>query len=216
MSTNPLKWIGTESGISEPPQWSTGCGTSRGDPTSTTYCPTGADTVLQSPKAWFFVPGYGVRALSDLKTVYHDSVGNNAVLEMDFAIDRTGNIEAQQAASYKAFGDWIRSCYGKPAASTSGNSSQLVLPVPAGTSIDRVMIQEMVEYGERVRNYTVETQTQTGGTWSPFMTGQAVGNKRIYVAPQASTGFTAFRLTVSASIGVPLITNFAAFESTNC
>lgn len=214
VSPNPLKWIGTESGFSDPPQWSTGCTSSRGDPTSTTFCPTGADTVLQSPKAWFYVPGYGVRPLSELKTVYHDSVGNNAVLELDFAIDRTGNVDPVQAESYKAFGDWIRNCYGSPVASTSGNTSSLTLSVPSGHSIDRVMMQEMIEYGERVRAYTVESLQ--GGSWSTYMTGQAIGNKRIFVAKEASTGISAFRLNVTQSVGVPLITNFAAFDSSKC
>ena len=76
--------------------------------------------------------------------VYHHTVGQNAVLELDFAIDRNGQVDPAHATRYKEFGDWIRSCYGKPVASTSGNATQtLLLKMPTGSaSIDRVWVRE--------------------------------------------------------------------------
>ena len=44
-------------------------------------------------------------------------------MELDFAIDRTGNVAPAHAALYEAFGNWRRACYGTPLASA---------PLPAG------------------------------------------------------------------------------------
>ena len=48
----------------------------------------------------FYVPGTPLRSLATLIQVYHDTVGNNGVLEMDFAIDRTGRVDSQMADAY--------------------------------------------------------------------------------------------------------------------
>ena len=37
---------------------------------------------------WFFEPGMPIRPLKTLIEVYHQTVGRNCVLEMDFAINR--------------------------------------------------------------------------------------------------------------------------------
>ena len=41
---------------------------------------------------WFYVEGTPLRPLSELITTYHNSVGMNTVMELDFAIDRTGQV----------------------------------------------------------------------------------------------------------------------------
>lgn len=60
--------------------------------------------------------GLGVNSLADLISVYHNTVGANSLLELDFAIDETGQVDPVHAAAYQAFGDWIRGCYGTPGA----------------------------------------------------------------------------------------------------
>jgi hypothetical protein len=42
---------------------------------------------LQVSDAWFYEAGLSVRPLSELVDVYHHTVGQNAVLELDFAIN---------------------------------------------------------------------------------------------------------------------------------
>ena len=81
--------------------------------------------------------------LSTLASWYHNSVGSNAHLELDFAIDRTGNIAPAHAAAYSQFGAWIRSCYGNPLATgaipAGSNSVTIDLPLSA---VDRVSMVE--------------------------------------------------------------------------
>eukprot|EP01116_Phalansterium_solitarium_P016964 TRINITY_DN405_c0_g2_i2.p2 TRINITY_DN405_c0_g2~~TRINITY_DN405_c0_g2_i2.p2 ORF type:complete len:393 (-),score=132.08 TRINITY_DN405_c0_g2_i2:133-1311(-) len=142
VSPNPVRWIGTEFGNDAAPIWSTGTAEGNGDPDSPVWNSAACDTTLQRADRWFYFPGDPVRTLSELIQVYHSTVGNNGVLELDFAIDRTGNVHPDHARAYAGFGDWIRSCYGSPVASTSGNGTQLVLTLPARTRLDRITVRE--------------------------------------------------------------------------
>lgn len=76
--------------------------------------------------------------------VYHSTVGQNAVMELDFAIDLDGLVDPTHAQRYKEFGDWIRACYDTPIARTSGNSTAvMLLRIPSSSpAIDRVWVRE--------------------------------------------------------------------------
>ncbi|EDQ91734.1 uncharacterized protein MONBRDRAFT_31183 [Monosiga brevicollis MX1] len=120
--TSPIKWVGTESGLAGYPTWATGCSVAQGDPTANGYCPVGGDTYVQNGH-WFWRPGFALRSVQQMVEVYHMTVGNNQVLELDFAIDDTGNVPSDASAVYHALGAWARACYGMPVANMSGNSS---------------------------------------------------------------------------------------------
>lgn len=60
LSKSPVRWVGTESGLPNAKDiWSTATQqndySGTGDPNSPVFAPPGCDTVLQSPKAWFWV-----------------------------------------------------------------------------------------------------------------------------------------------------------------
>eukprot|EP01083_Nonionella_stella_P289402 984789_1 len=136
-----------ESGMPDGPIWSLGSSTGTGDPNGTTFVPTGCSTTLQNKDHWFYTPSVGIRDLETLIQVYHDTVGSNGVLELDFGIDRTGNVAPDQYIRYKQFGDWIRQCYGKSLNSThgkamNGHNNMMELEVMDSDSkmFDRVMI----------------------------------------------------------------------------
>ena len=88
----------------------------------------------------------------------------------------------------KELGDFVRTCYGKPLAATSSataSSEPLVLNLPSSavaTSFDRVVLQEDLAQGQRVRAYTVEHRASAEQPWVPFSTGTSIGNKRIDLA----------------------------------
>lgn len=211
VSPNPVRWVGTESGTPQGPLWSTGC-SNQGDPTSTEWCPAGCDTTLQEGDTWFYVPGTAIRTLAELIEVYHKTVGQNGVLELDFAIDREGRVNDTHAARYTEFGTWIRNCYGTPVANTTGSGSQLSFHMPTGAgAVDRVMLREDISQGQRIREFSVEYQGSAGGAWTAFASGTSVGNKFISVAPAPVTA-TAFRLNVTSSIAEPVVSTFAVFS----
>ena len=59
-----------------------------------------------------------------------------------------------------------------------------------------------------MRAYSVEVQV--GGAWSPFTTGDGVGNRRVDLH-SATVLATAVRLNISQAIAEPIIMQFAAF-----
>jgi hypothetical protein len=229
LSPQPLRWAGTEGDVPPgwPNIWSTCCDVSRfpgcpGNSTGAFFDPSGVDYTLQQSDTWFFEPGVPVRPLSELVTVYHNTVGSNVVLELDFAIDRTGRVAPSHAAQYAAFGNWIRSCYGTPLANASlaAGGTVLVLTLnPSSPStpvtFDRVMIQEDQAYGQNVAGYTVEYQATSGGSWLPLASGITIGNKRIHVLPGPLSGVAA-RLTLTDLLDTSHISTFAAFAPGPC
>ena len=209
--------MGTESGDPRAEIWSTGS-SGAGDPDSAVVCPKGCDTTLQLGDVWFFQQQTGIRSLAEPIHVYHATVGRNGVLELDFAIDRDGLVAPSHAARYKELGDWVRSCYGAQAVlaeardvacAAQGCSVEIALG-GAGGSVDRVVVQEDIGLGQRIRAYTVEVMG-AGGAWQPFSEGHSVGHKRIDLGTPVNA--TRLRLTVTAFIApAPLtIARFAAF-----
>jgi hypothetical protein len=135
ISPNAVRWVGTEAGAAPTPNWGSGF-TGGGNPASDTFCPSESDTTLQNGDQWFYDPTSGIRTLAELQDVYHDTVGHNSFLMMDFAPTPEGLIAPDQVArcelhpttphaqcssprlilplnarADKEFGDWMRGCY---------------------------------------------------------------------------------------------------------
>ena len=72
--------------------WSEQCSTDR------------CDALPLQVHEWFWRETFPLRPLSEMIETYHHSVGNNGVLELDFAIDDTGNVHPTHAAEYKVHG----------------------------------------------------------------------------------------------------------------
>lgn len=64
--------------------------------------------------------------------------------------------------------------------------------------------------GQRIRSYTVEFQPLGSSAWLPFSNGTSVGNKRIDIL-NSPVKATQLRLTVTAAIAEPIVSDFAAF-----
>ena len=86
-------------------------------------------------------------------------------------------------AKYAEFGSWIRACYGTPLATASlaPGQASLTLPLPAGSTFDRISLEEVQTLGQFVFSYTVTAQTAAG--WVVFSQGVSIGSKRIDVLP---------------------------------
>ena len=159
--------------------------------------------------------------LTDLVKFYHSSVGANGHLEIDLAVDRTGNVDPTHAAAYKQFGDWIRACYGSPVATGSlpagATSFTLALPGGAGGSVvDRVALSEDQTSGQLIISYTVEALPAGGSAWVPFSGGVSVGSKRIDVAAGGPVAATALRFSITADWGQSPGVTMAAFAPDGC
>lgn len=208
VSLNPVRWCGSEGG--SPPGWptiwsTTACepawcpaGSGSGAPpnaTNASWYPSGVDATIQLNDHWFFTPDDGLHPIADLASFYHRSVGANGHLEIDFAIDRTGRIAPAHAATYAAFGAWIKGCYSTPVAtgSIAVGQNSVVINVN-GDIVNRVMMIENIAGGQFVIDYTVEVLI--GTSWGPFSSGKTIGAKRIDVAASSSTNVSAVRVTI--------------------
>eukprot|EP00939_MAST-03C_sp_MAST-3C-sp1_P000548 g548.t1 len=229
VSKSPSSWIGTESGIPSCADgiWSTGT-SSCGDPTSTDYVPKTCDTTLQNGDHWFWTPpSSSIRTIQELVEVYHATVGSNGVLELDFAIDRRGLVDAVHAARYREFGDWIRSCYGNPVANAStlapsgpskdGSWSWIAYPKTEHT-IDRISIREDLRFGQRVQSFEVSA-TLDNGTFVSLTNGTSIGNRHIAVFREpirVSRIVLAVKTTSDDSNAKPVLRQFSVFSDTPC
>jgi len=210
VTKNQVRWVGTESGLPDYPIWSTGLD-GGGDPESTQWQPAGCDTTLQQGDHWFYEPQVGIRSLEELIDVYHATVGANGVLELDYAIDRTGRVDPAHKARYKELGEWIRSCYGSPVVQITPAISAVnaSVEVAVGAMIDRVILREDQSMGQRVRGYVVEVMAKGSSEWAVMAEGSSVGNKRIQLG--SSVVADRARLTVTEATDTPLLATFALF-----
>ena len=68
------------------------------------FVPSESDTTLQLTDSWFYDARDGIRSLAELQDVYHQTVGHNSLLMMDFSPTAEGIIAAEHAARYAEFG----------------------------------------------------------------------------------------------------------------
>jgi len=192
ISDNPICWIGSESGITTGEGvWSTGTNAGEGDPDSTDVCPKACDTPSLQENSWFFEDGVNVRSTSELVDVYHSTVGKNGVLELGFAPNKDGLIDHHHVASYKRFGHWRRACYEDNVwGSVEGALRQPVVEIDichgeygnnvrTSAEIDRLILQENIEFGYAVRSFSIEYLNSYGEWQAIYNTDSGIGNKKI-------------------------------------
>jgi len=98
------RWPGNERGNAGDPNW---CTISRKDlPNGGYWSPAEADTPAIG--RWFWTPRKRVDSLETLVGKYFTSVGRGGVLNFGLAPDRSGLIDAKDAARLKQFGAYIR------------------------------------------------------------------------------------------------------------
>jgi len=216
---NPVAWCGTESGhpsrdVGGGEIWNTDPGFF-GNPNGTQWIPKMCDPQLFQDHIWFWEPHLKVRTLAMMIPIYHDIVGRGMTMELAFSIDRDGLVEASHAQVYKQLGDWVRTCYGSPLASTSGIGNTFLLNLMPGQVVDRFQLEEDISLGQRVRNYTIRVRDSLN-SWSTLVEGSAIGRKRIHILGGPITVSSRFgsqlQLLVSHAIARPQVKAFMAFK----
>lgn len=227
------RWGGSESGTVPYPCWatfpycSTGAGESaakeirkngfallkHGDPEGTYWMPAMSDAPLRGRGGhdWFWEPGHEhlIYPLDKLVNMYCRSVGHNSTLIVGITPDTDGLLPRADVERLREFGREIRRIFNAPVASTSGKGNRIELNFDEATRFDVVVIQEEIEQGERVREYTLEIRRN--GTWQPLAEGSCIGHKRIHRLPVQQAD--AMRLTIHRAIAAPLIKRLAIYDS---
>ncbi len=225
--SNPRQWCGTESGypsrdVGPGSIWQTGEGFF-GDPNSTKWVDKFCDPQLFEDHIWFYEPDREVKTLKELIHIYHDIVGRGMIMELAFAINRDGLVEASHEKVYKELGAWVEKCYGRAVLSkqdTNGNRViELRLPEDEPASFDRIVLQEDIAMGQRIRNYTIDFVYLHGETIPLVTNGTSVGRKRIHVmgpdvvaAMQTGGRSRSVILTITDDIAPPHLKIFGLYE----
>ncbi len=224
------RWGGSESGTVSYPCWATfpyiatGAGETaqkniyannykllkEGDPNGKYWMPAMADAPLRGYNGrheWFWEPGdeAHIFPLENLVEMYYKSVGRNSTLIVGLTPDPTGLLPEPDVKRLKEWGEEIKRRFSKPIASTHGKGKKIELNLNKKTLVNHVIIQEDIQYGERVRTYKIEGYVNR--KWTVLSDGKSIGHKRI--EKFETQNIQKLRLTITSSIDQPLIKNLS-------
>ena len=229
-SPNLIRWAGTEGGHVKYPFWSADTAkkplgspdAGAGSPNGTFFAPGEADTCFQGGRkedglaapyggCWFYNKGMVPKSLAELVSSYHDSVGKNAFWLIDWTPTQEGILRPDHIERYKELGDWLHECYGVPIAEAAmGGLEQqdgaMSFTVPPGHQVDRVMLQEDLTDGQRVRGFEV----MQGG--AVLLSGSSIGNKYIGLLNETLPAGATVTLKITEQVGAAKVAKFAGYN----
>ncbi len=226
------RWGGSESGTVGYPCWatfpyySTGAGESahkaiaknnfqllkEGNKDGKYWMPAMSDAPLRGINhrhEWFWEPGdeENLFSVEQLVEMYYKSVGRNSTLILGLTPDPHGLMPEGDVKRLKAFGDEIKRRFSNPVASASGEGTKLMIKLSKKQSVNHVIIEEDIKFGERIRSYKVEALVDS--KWMLVCDGESIGNKRIQQFDTVTTD--RLRLVSDKYIDKPLIKNFSVY-----
>ncbi|MYW64365.1 alpha-L-fucosidase [Streptomyces sp. SID8379] len=126
-----------------------------------------AEADVSNRPGWFHHPDQKSKTAAQLFDLYEKSVGRNTTLLLNVPPSKAGTIDAADVAELTAFGQRVRTVYGRPVAENADGT----------TTFDRVAVREDIEHGQRVEEFAVEAEI--GGAWQRIATGTTIGHQRI-------------------------------------
>lgn len=177
------------------------------------------------------------KPLDELVNIYYTSVGRNAGLLLNLSPDTRGLIPDGDGRRLRDLAQVLGATFrtnfarGKSATATSvrgtyaagkavdGDGATFWAakdgdPAPAlevdlggPATFNVAMVQEMIAYGQRVEEFTIEALS--GGTWVPATKGTTVGHKRLLYFQQTTA--TKVRLTITKSRAAPTVREFGLY-----
>ena len=226
------RWGGSESGTVGYPCWATfpykatGAGESakkniakdgfnllkQGDAEGMYWMPAMSDAPLRGYNGrheWFWEPNdeQHIFPVENLMEMYYKSVGRNSTLIIGLTPDSDGLLPESDVKRLKEWGDEINRRFANPIASITGTGEKVTMKFNGPTKVNHVIIQEDIQYGERIRSYQVEGLIN--GKWSILAEGESVGHKRIEQFEEVAV--SRLRLKVNRYTREPKIKNLSAY-----
>jgi alpha-L-fucosidase len=222
---NLIRWVGNEQGVAPYPCWATADSTTNadgtvvitglnGNPYAPYWCPGESDFTLRWNKSfqggWFWTARQDsmMFTVDELMEKYVTSVGRNTNMLLGVVIDNRGLIPDADAKQMELLGKEIKKQYGTPFQQTSGTGTEYIIRMEKPVTIDRVVICENIEKGERVLKYSVKGKQ--GDTWVELSSGTNIGHKHIdKFLPQS---VSEIMLHITKYKAEPHIKSFAVYE----
>lgn len=88
---------------------------------------------------------------------------------------------------------------------------EIVFELKESAKINRVMLQEYIPLGQRVKAFTVEYR-DASGSWKSLGSGSTIGHKRILLTGTVTA--SAVRVKITSSLDVPVINGFGLYYDT--
>jgi len=213
-----IRWVGNEEGFVPYPGWNGakfdpktwGTLTSAdGDPNGDRWLPNEVDCRIRDTWFWNTKNAAALKSVDTLMGMYERSVGHGGVMLLNQTPDPTGLIPATDVKRVKEFSQEIERRYGAPIVTSQGKGKTVIAQPSSPMLVDAVSIMEDIHFGERVRKYVVEGMVD--GTWQTLAEGTAIGHKKIDKFDPIRVA--SVRLTVTESVGEPVIRQLAVFRT---
>eukprot|EP00948_MAST-09A_sp_MAST-9A-sp1_P002232 g2232.t1 len=221
LAKNPVAWIGTESGHAPGPIWDTSsdCKSGAGVPNGSIYIPKEVDLTLQNADTWFYHEGTGYKSLSEMVSIYHDSVGYGGNMLLNLEPPTNTTLPKVAMDTYKQLGDFIRNCYGEGAspsptalASTTctSNCNSVKISINNKAMIDRILIKEELRNGQNVESFAILADGKV------IANGTAIGRSLILRLDHSVVVQESIELRVESAKAPPTFRLFAIPDPKSC
>lgn len=205
----------------------------RGHPDGTIWMPSEVDVSVRPGWYYHASEDHKLKSLSRLTDIYYESVGRNSLLLLNLTPNQEGLIPAEDSLRLVEWHRQVSSELGHGLLHTQmkvagGNAPALrnlldddretfwlaetlnpVLEVDFGEELvfNRLLLQEHIEDGQRVKQFSVEYYNQ--GSWHPLDRQTTIGYKRILRFPEVKA--SRLRLRITDARAVPCLSGVQVF-----
>ena len=232
-----VRWVGNEAGNAGETCWSTidtaGLAPGKADPkylnigdeNGKNWIPAETDVSIRPGWFWHAKENDKVRSPQNLVNLYYQSVGRNSLLLLNIPPNNEGLFEATDIKAIKEFRSILNETFAKNLASIKADKrltdKKLSTFVPLKTNVplvvsfgkkvsfDRVMLQENIANGQKIKSGLVEYWD--GNAWEKLSDFTTVGYKRLIRSKQVETAKV--RITITETKGPVQLSEIGFFKA---
>ena len=213
---------------------------SMGQENGTHWVPAEADVSIRPGWYYHPYEDHKVKSLDKLLDIYYRSVGRNSTLLLNFPVDKRGLIHENDVAQLQKLTDKLKEDFAKPlsvydviASNERGKGfqanrvlnpdieeywateegiiqSELVVEFDKEEVFNRIVLQEYIPLGQRVKAFKVEIQNGEGD-WETIAEETTIGYKRILRLPDLSS--KKVKLSILDAKGPPTISHLSFYHA---
>jgi alpha-L-fucosidase len=226
-----IRWCGNERGIIGNTNWNlldtAGFYRGHGGPPEDTlnqgnvngklWIPAEADVSIRP--GWFYhaKEDNKVKSPNALFNLFLKSVGNGGNLLLNVPPDRRGLFNEADSASLVGFAALREKAFKtnlfagrKPAVKTTAGLPTLTYTFSKPTKLNAVVLQELIEHGQRVKSFTIESKESATGNFVKIFDGTTIGRKKIATFDPITS--TSIKITITDAKAEVLLKPSAAYD----
>ncbi len=222
-----IRWIGNESGTSEPACWGTidpskivigdaDCSyLAAGEEGGTHWIPPEVDVSIRP--GWFWHPSEAPHSLRRLISIWFTSVGHGHGLNLNIPPDRSGLFAEEDVLQLRALRHAVEANFrtdlaeGAEIEDVPDGPLTRVVHLPPKTRANCVHLEEQVEKGQHIAAFEVDVRQD--GAWHRIVKGGTVG-ARMFVPFEAVLA-EALRVRVTRAIGPVTLSRLSLYHAPN-